>query len=282
MWLTVGATLGSFALLFWTLWWGVHQQMRLAPRFRITPQSVLLEPPPPAWVPQNLTEEVLAQLQGEQPLSLLDEDLGRKFYELFSIHPWIARVERVVCEAGPRVRVQVRYRKPVLMVEVPGGLLPVDEQGVLLPSEDFTPEQALRYPRLAAVGTQPSGPPGAPWGDARVHQAAQLASVLLDVWRPWGLDRLVVRASDATNSEKAQAIIFEIYTRHGSRIVWGTVDSADSLVRRRAVLEQLLRQLGTLDDPQRPRLIDLSVLHQPRVKTLQAQAITGPSGPKRK
>ena len=276
LWLAGVATLAGFVLLFWAVAHSLHEQMARAPRFRVRAADILLDPAPPPWIRRPVVQEVVEQTRWEEPLTVLDDQLSKKLYEAFSLHPWIAQVEQVLVEAGPRVRVRVRYRKPVLMVEVPGGLFPVDRQGVLLPSEDFTPEQAARFPRLGGVRTRPSGAPGTPWGDPVVKQAASIAHTLQDVWQAWGLYRLVPRAKPAVPA-RAQASSppwFEIHTRHGTRILWGPAQGepdVPSPAQRKALLEQLVRQLGTLDDPQQPRMIDLLASEAPRVAPLGAQ-----------
>ena len=279
VWIAGAATLAGFALLFWAVAHSLREQMLHSPRFRVQAENIVLEPSPPAWIHRPVVQEVIDHARWEEPLSVLDAQLAKKLYEAFSLHPWIARVEQVVLQAGPRVRVQVRYRKPVLMVEVPGGLFAVDQQGVLLPSEDFTPEQAAGFPRLGGVRSRPSGPPGTPWGDPAVQQAAWVASQLADVWHAWGLYRLVPRRPPKTTQKQAATAPwwFEIHTRHGTRIVWGPArggPEVPSARQRKALLEQLVRQLGTLDDPQQPRLIDLLAAPQGHIVPLRPQTAT--------
>ncbi len=285
VWVAGAATLAGFALLFWAVAHSLRERMLHAPRFRVQAENIVLEPSPPPWIRRSVVQEVIDHTRWEEPLSVLDAQLAKKLYEAFSLHPWIARVERVVLLAGPRVQVQVRYRKPVLMVEVPGGLFAVDEQGVLLPSEDFTPEQAARFPRLGGVRSQPSGPPGTPWGDPAVQQAARVASQLADVWNAWGLYRLLPRRPPAAGEKNRPAPLwFEIHTRHGTRIVWGPArggSKVPSARQRKALLEQLVRQLGTLDDPQQPRLIDLLAAPRGRIAPLEAQTATRSGTPAR-
>ncbi len=286
LWLAAGATLAGFALLFWAVAHTLREQMAQAPRFRVQAENIRLHPPPPPWIRRPVVQEVIEHTRWEEPLTVLDAQLPKKLYEAFSLHPWIACVERVQLEAGPRVQVWVQYRKPVLMVEVPGGLFPVDQYGVLLPTEDFTPEQASRFPRLGGIRSRPSGPPGTPWGDPLVQQAATVADTLQDVWLAWGLYRLVPRAKPAGQA-RAQAAgppWFEIHTRHGTRILWGPAQGEPDMpspAQRKALLEQLVRQLGTLDDPQQPRLIDLLAAQAPRVMPLRAQTAGRDRSPSR-
>ena len=89
------------------------------------------------------------------------------------------------------VKVELVYRQPVCMVEVPGGVLAVDAEGVLLPSEDFSPLEAARYPRLVGVEQKPAGPPGRRWGDAKVVGGAEIAAALGPAWEVMRLQRIV-------------------------------------------------------------------------------------------
>lgn len=77
------------------------------------------------------------------------------------------------------------------MVEVTRGLLPIDSEGVLLPSEDFSPKEAEAYPRLGGIKSIPVGPVGTKWGDPRVDDNAQIAAVLIGDWARLKLYRIV-------------------------------------------------------------------------------------------
>ena len=88
------------------------------------------------------------------------------------------------------------------MVEVPAGmfpgydyegLLPVDQAGNLLPVE-MDEQEAKGFPKIAGIDTSPAGPPGSPWGDPRVAQAAQIVALLEELWDPLQLNRIVVPA----------------------------------------------------------------------------------------
>ena len=56
------------------------------------------------------------------PLSIMDDNLTRRVYDAFSLHPWVGKVRQVRKFYPARVEVELVYRKPVCMVAVQGGL----------------------------------------------------------------------------------------------------------------------------------------------------------------
>src|SRR5262249_34662295 len=131
-----------------------------------------------------------AGLDGE--LSLLDKELTVRMAQAFAMHPWVAKVTRVSKQSSSGVMVEIVYRRPVAMVVRPGpGLLPVDAEGVVLPTEDFSPVEAQGYLRIAEITTSPAGQIGSRWGDLHVTGAAQIAAVLLDDWQKLKLYQIV-------------------------------------------------------------------------------------------
>lgn len=139
------------------------------------------------WVRGDLKAEALrdASLDGGLPLD--DPELARRLARAFSIHPWVREVVSVSLRHPAAVRVEIRCREPVAMVSVPGGLLAVDAEGIVLPSEDFTAESAARYPRITGIESGPRGAAGFAWGDPRVEEAAAIAAVIGPEWGPLGL-----------------------------------------------------------------------------------------------
>ena len=76
------------------------------------------------------------------------------------------------------------------MVRVPGGLLAVDAEGIVLPSADFAADTAAVYPRIADIQSSPLGAEGSRWGDPTVHEAALRAAAIGPEWRALGLHEL--------------------------------------------------------------------------------------------
>jgi hypothetical protein len=153
------------------------------------------------------------------------------------------------------------------------GLLPVDEEGYLLPVE-MTEDEAGGYPKISAIDTSPAGPPGTPWGDVRVAQAAQIAGLLADLWKP--LELYCVEAPvHSVREEAARDSTYVLVTRKRRRFDWGSAPGnertgEDSAAEKVVRLRQFLKEHGPLDALELDEsaslsdLIDLRHAHRPR------------------
>ena len=168
------------------LWSQVSDDVRSDRGYVLEPAGIEVTGVAP-WVRTDLKGEALrnASLDGRLPLD--DPELPRRLARAFDMHPWVRRVVRVDLEHPARAVVEVACREPVAMVSVTGGLLAIDAEGVVLPSADFTAEDAARYPRIVGVATSPQGPEGSPWGDQVVEEAAALAVAIGPEWNDLGL-----------------------------------------------------------------------------------------------
>lgn len=205
--------------------------------------------PPPAWIHADIKAEVVRDAN-LTALHLLDRDLTARIAEAFAGHTWVEKVVRVSKQAGPRIVVEMTYRRPVAMVEaVSAGepfLLPIDEQSILLPTESFLgqhQEEARNYLRIAVPNSHPAGPIGTAWGDARVLGAARIAAAWLDQpWQSSGLYRIEADRND-TGDAKVVKHNYSIYTRAGRRIVWGHAPG-DELAGEPKAAEKIARLLA--------------------------------------
>lgn len=241
-------------------WRMLRSEVAVGPHYRLLPENITVTPQP-GWIKANVKADVLRDGSLDETLSILDDDLVQRIATAFAVHPWVADVKRVAKFSPPRVEVEVVYRRPVCMVEVPGGLYPVDIEGVLLPSADFTRRGARDYPRLTGIHPTTEGPVGTSWGDPRVAAAAELAAVLIDVWLPWGL-RQIVPAEESAAAAGRDALSFELHTRGGTRILWGEApqsdaDSRKAAVAKREALARYIEQHGSLDGPSGPQQLDI-------------------------
>jgi hypothetical protein len=139
------------------------------------------------WIQGDLKAEALRDASLDNGLPLDDPELARRLARAFDIHPWVREVVSVTLRHPARARVEIRCREPVAMVSVPGGLLAVDAEGIVLPSDDFTAESAARYPKLSGVESGPRGAAGFAWGDPLVEEGAAIAAVIGPEWEPLGL-----------------------------------------------------------------------------------------------
>ncbi len=180
--------------------------------------------PPPEWVRADVKQEVAGFALAES-LDIRERELTVRIAQAFAMHPWVASVRRVSKRYPAAVTVELEYRQPVAVVEVPmetgqRGLFPVDAEGIVLPTGDFTPEEAGGYPRIRAGNTVRSGMAGSLWGDGRVHGGAAIAAVLSPYWKSLGLYRIeAVKPTPPYRSDSG--VVFVLETRNGTRISWG-------------------------------------------------------------
>ena len=170
-----------------------------APEYRVGPEQVEITPLP-AWIHSDIRGEVFRDPKLDGPLSIMDDDLVDRIKEAFAQHPWVAKVRSVrkfhPARPAPSVKVELVYRRPVCMVEVPGKAWAVDAEGVVLPSEDFSPIEATHYLHVVGVDREPTIPAGRRWGDARVVGGAEIAAALGPVWETMKLKQIVPLAAD--------------------------------------------------------------------------------------
>ena len=177
-------------------------------------------PSQPTWIQSNVKEEVVRDAKLAS-LSLLDHATALKVDRAFALHRWVRRVERVDKQSSRRLIVQLLYRQPTIMVKAdPDGFWPVDTEGYLLPPNEFSELQTREYLHVRGVTPQPAGGVGTPYGDERVAAAARIASALTDVWKD--LDLFAIEPqSAAADAIFTTAVVYELVTRQGTRIVWG-------------------------------------------------------------
>ncbi len=246
------------------VWTRVREHVAARDDYRLTARDIAITRPP-AWIRADVKAEVLRNSGlASQALSILDDDLVERVQRAFSLHPWVAKVERVSKSHPARVEVEINYRRPVAMVEVPGGLLPVDADGVLLPSDDFSPLAARSYPRLSGIESSPLGPTGTKWGDPIVAGGGRIAEVLKPLWDDLGV-RAIRWAKSAATSDSSGPAIYELVTAAGNAIIWGSAPGSEP-TGEPASQEKLLRLKayiaahGSLDQPQ-GGAIDLDLRH---------------------
>jgi hypothetical protein len=174
----LGAILVAIAAvgLGWAGWSRFGDRVRGAADLMLHPDSITVEGIAP-WVRADLKSEALRDASLDAGIPLDDPELVRRLARAFAMHPWVREVVSVTATHPAAADVVVRCREPVAMVAVPGGLLAVDAEAVVLPSDDFTAETAAEYPRITGVPSGPQGAVGFPWGDPLVEEG----------WRrPWG------------------------------------------------------------------------------------------------
>lgn len=252
------ATIFSFLLLAslvaapfvaWHYWGGTIVSTKV-----LDPSKLVVNDPPP-WIQADVKGEVVRD-GSLATLSLFDKQFTMKVVQAFKLHHWIADVVYVSKKDSDVVFVEVVYRRPVAWVEVVHadgkGLLPVDRDGVVLPTDDFAGQAnpAQDYPRIIVPGFgMPIGLIGTQWGDKRVEGAALIAAAFGESWTETGLYRIVCLETVNGTAEPE----FELHTKDiGGRIFWGSTpgreESREAPARIKvAHLLDYLRDGGSLD-----------------------------------
>ncbi|MBN2474688.1 MAG: hypothetical protein JXB62_08770 [Pirellulales bacterium] len=247
---------------------GVRQYVLCSGEYLVTPRSVILSQPD--WIHTDIRAEVFRSASLDGPLSIMDDDLAQRISDAFSLHPWVAKVQRVQKHHPARVEVELVFRRPVCMVAVPGGLFPIDVHGVLLPVGDFSSVEASRYPRLTDIDTLPLGTVGESWGDPRVVGGAEIAAALEDVWHELRLSHLVPSARSP--AAVAEEHTYTLVTRGGTHIHWGWSPGSDvpgelSAADKIARLRKYVAEHGTLEGHDGPQALDVHQLQVPRISS---------------
>jgi hypothetical protein len=235
------------------------------PEYRIGWDRVDVTPPPPG-VPANIVDTVRRRAELPPEFSLLERKLAARLARAFTTNPWIAAVDRVEVLRQRRIAVDLKYRRPALLVQTSRGYYPVDAAAVLLPPEDFTPRAVEQLPIVRNVKTVPQGLAGEHWGDEVVACAARLADALAPEgslerhWKRLGLAAIIAPTPN-TASPAPDQLSFELVTAGGSIILWGRAPGVESAEpdadEKIARLDQVIKTRGSLDGPGGPFRIDI-------------------------
>jgi hypothetical protein len=251
------AAIGAF-IYSWHRWGAVATG---SPDYVVTPELIDISPQP-AWIHGSIKADVV-RTAGVKRLDLRDAKLLEHLASAFALHPWVAKVVRIEKQFPARVHVQLKYRQPVAVVEIAPqgqhGLLFIDEESVLLPSDDFGPDQAKDYLRIAGEAETTPSVYGTRWGSDRIAGAARVAVAFGKRWKPLELYRIVAAQTRDGRLE------YELRTQKGARIIWGGMPGNEtqaepSAEQKIAALEQFVRNKGPLDRDGSQSLIDLRQL----------------------
>jgi hypothetical protein len=230
------------------LWAKVRSHVQTQAEY-LVPLAAVEITPPPDWIHADIRAEAIRDVELPESLSILDEKLSDRLSHAFALHPWVARVEGVETSYPAHIRIKLKYRRPVAMVVAYNGLWPVDAEGVLLPTEDFTPQAAQKYPRIVGVTSSSLGPIGTRWGDPLVENAAQLADLLAANWQGLQLHHIAVQQQNTM--EANHHVEMQLVSRGGTSFEWGSApgDEAKDEISAAEKLERLkqLASAGGLD-----------------------------------
>jgi len=249
----------AFALGAWLGWQMVGEQVLFSDAYLVRKEHLCPIPPKPDWIRSDVLEQVFRTAVRDGPLYLWQENLCQHLAEAFRQHPWVARVQEVRKNYPAHIEIRLQWRRPVCMVLWQQVLLPVDPEGIVLPGENFSPAETVRYPRLAGIPTPPPKLPGARWQDVRVLEGVQIAAALQPLWEKF---RLAFIQPMAMPPGAGTETIYELHTHTGSRIIWGLGPCSHhpaepALPDKIARLQRYVQQYGSLDGPHGPQTLDL-------------------------
>jgi len=263
--------IGIFIACAYAAWQKIGSRILASPEYFVGPRQIEITPPPP-WISRtDLRTEIYRDLSRQGSLSIMDDDLIDRVTSALLRQPWVAKVRHVSKHYPAKINVDLIYRRPVCMVELSGGLMPVDAEATLLPTDDFSPIEAAKYPRLVGVDRKPMGNVGGRWGDSRVAGGAEIAAAILPLWEKLHLQRIIavsppeIGANGSVppvNGRRMGEYQFEIISRGGLRILWGpspafNTPGEPTPEQKVKKLEQFFDEHGSLDYPQGPRELDL-------------------------
>lgn len=204
----------------WMLWTRYGDATRGHPDVILMPAAVTLRGVAD-WVHADVKTEALGNASLDQGLPLDDPELQRRLARAFDMHPWVRRVVGVELRHPAAAVVEIECREPVAMVSWQDGLLAIDADGVVLPSDDFTATAAAPYPRISGIESSPQGTAGFPWGDAAVEEAAAVAAALGPDWATLRL--LEIRPVQTGNLRR-----WELVAADGGRVLFGSAPGREA------------------------------------------------------
>jgi hypothetical protein len=202
----------------------------------------------PEHIASDITEVVYRDTKLDQ-LSLIDPSAAARIASAFSSHPWVSKVTAVRKLPGGQVEVHLQYRVPVAMVYVISrhpdmsgrpGFFAIDEQGVLLPTSEFTRERTMRYIHIEIPDVYPTGGVGSQFGDPKVVGAAKLAALIAPYREILGIRSIQVHETSRTSPVPQ----YQVVNHLGEGVLWGSAPGQEVYAETKAdeKLAQLLKR----------------------------------------
>jgi len=219
--------LAGVAVIGFKTWQQVEPLLAETPYYALRSEHIDITPQP-EWILSDVKAEAIRDTSLDTGISVLDQELASRVADAFAFHPWVKEVRQVVKQAGPRVVVDVDYRRPIAVIDPrrpdQANGIPIDVEGVRLPSDDIPVAWRQRLPRIVGIASQPLV--GQTWNDSRVGGAARLAVLLADHWQEFGLAEITIRQPQPTSATlssvaDADSAIYELVTTGGRLFVWG-------------------------------------------------------------
>ena len=223
--------------------------------YALKKENIHISDPPP-WLRSDVVAEVFSE-SGLERMSLLDDQTSAVIAKAFDTHPWVRKTHRVQRMAAGQIMVNLEFRQPIAMVhclsdspvqesnpsgassDLPSGVptsagatpdgagqesfLPVDTEGVLLPTKDFSQADIANYLLIYGQNIKAVDYPrvGMVLSDSQIQEAIMLAR-LVEPMRSSGqlkLSSIYVYPSGASPRSRWK---LELTTKGGPRILWGS------------------------------------------------------------
>lgn len=244
--------------------------------------------PQPAWIHGDVRAEVYRS-GSLAKVSLLEPQATATIAHAFDAHSWIKSTNRVRKTSGGKVKVDVVYRKPAAMVyyrEAPaigtqtvkanqGLCFPVDEEGFVLPSDDFASAEVHNYFVIFAPNAAPAGDVGMAFGDDRILEALKLCRLLEPQRKELKLACIYVQP-DAIEQQLGafNSWVMNIATDDKRNIIWGHAPGKEGKDEP-GVEEKIASMQSWLQTP--PESSDVAVLDLRHRRTISQRLVTIPS-----
>jgi len=238
-----------------------REEVRVAPGFVMTSESLRLVKGPTWMTPSILAELDVGRLDPEFPkrFSLLDADISPRIAAAYQRCLWVDRVEKIVkhdprvAPNAPPLEVFLRFRRPIAFVQTPEGFCLVDDQGVRLPGVYREPALgATKLIVVTGVSLRPPAP-GVAWNDSGLRAAVRVAEAVEPRREAFRL--ATVDVSNFGGRRDARDTEIALFTTNDTRIKWGKAPSSEaamlaekSLLEKVAYLEYVYKTLhGQVD-----------------------------------
>ena len=213
--------------LAWKNWGAEHLDVAL---YAVRIEN-LVATPQPTWIRTTKVREEVFKNSGLGQLSVLDPQASATIAHAFESHSWVQHASRVQKLPGGKVTVDIVYRRPIAMVyydsranpisaQIEERFFPVDEEGVVLPTEDFDKSQVRSsYFMVIAEAATPPSDVGMTYSDTRIKQALALCRWLDPVRVELRLERIIVERDERVGGPSR--CVMRIITSDKRIMNWG-------------------------------------------------------------
>ncbi len=194
----------------------------------------LVVTPKPEWIKSDIVAEVFNS-HNLASVSLLDPHANASIAQAFEQHNWVKTSARVTKSSGGRVRVDLIYRSPLAFIWTPStphgeGFYPVDEEGYILPTKDFSESDVENSFVIAIEDLQlppRTGDVAMPFRDPRVNEALLLCRYLQPHRAQLQIQQVVV--GEDPRSAGPSPFVMKLVTRDNLDLIWGHAPDRESV-----------------------------------------------------